>query len=430
MRTHKPISPRACCIPNSAIAMAEPLLQSNGNGDDTLTTALKNGSTAEPLFLPPRSVQRRGIGGRNFSASAGGRPLKIVILGLSITSSWGNGHATTYRGLMRELTARGHDVLFLERDLEWYASNRDLPNPPYGRLELYTELKELKDRFTPAIRDADFVVVGSYVPEGIAIGEWVTRIAHGATAFYDIDTPVTIARLIKGETDYISSRLIPRYDIYLSFTGGPILDYIERHYGSPMARPLYCSVDTTLYFPEERDFKWDLGYMGTYSDDRQPALERMLLEPARHWPEGRFVVAGPQYPRNIRWPRNVKRHTHLSPGRHRAFYNSQKFTLNITRANMVAAGYSPSVRLFEAAACGTPIISDWWEGLDTFFEPDREILIADSAEETLIHLQDTSELDRRRIGYRARECVLNKHTSRHRALELESYAHEVLKVSR
>jgi len=355
--------------------------------------------------------------------------LRIVIIGLSITSSWGNGHATTYRGLVRELHALGHDVLFLERNVEWYASNRDLPDPPYGRLALYADGAELKRRFAGEIRRADLVIVGSYVQDGIAIGEWVTRVAGGATAFYDIDTPVTMANLARGRVDYLSAELIPRYGLYLSFAGGSILDVLERQYGSPMARPLYCSVDAMLYFPEDHELKWDLGYMGTYSDDRQPVLEQLLLEPARRWNPGRFVVAGPQYPRRLRWPKNVDRYTHLPPGKHRRFYNSQRFTLNVTRASMVAAGYSPSVRLFEAAACATPIISDWWEGLDHFFEPGKEILLSRSPEETLSWLRDLPETERRRIGHRARERVLARHTARHRAMELESYALEVLKSS-
>jgi len=352
--------------------------------------------------------------------------LDIVILGLSITSSWGNGHATTYRGLVRELSRRGHDVLFLERDVEWYASNRDLPNPPYGRTELYSSLKELKGRFTADVRNADFVIVGSYVPEGTAIGDWVTSTAQGATAFYDIDTPVTLSRLKRGDAEYISTPLIPRYDVYLSFTGGPTLEQIERLYGSPMARPLYCSVDQELYYPEYIKLKWDLGYMGTYSDDRQPVLDRLMLEPARLWRKGRFVVAGPQYPDKIRWPRNVERIYHLSPVEHRAFYNAQRFTLNITRADMVRAGYSPSVRLFEAAACATPIISDYWEGLETFFELGGEILVSNSAEDTLKFLREMSEMERIAIGIRARERVLAKHTASHRAAELESYALQLL----
>jgi spore maturation protein CgeB len=397
-----------------------------------LATARRVPAIPSPLearrkFSAPPAPARNNGPGHDGNGKPGRRPLKIVIVGLSITSSWGNGHATTYRGLVKELSALGHSVLFLERDVERYASKRDLPKPPYGRVALYSSRKQLKDRFAAAIRDADLVIVGSCVQEGALIGEWVTRVATGVPAFYDIDTPVTIANLSNGDLEYISRTLIPRYQIYLSFAGGPILDLIERRYRSPMARPLYCSVDTAFYYPENREKKWELGYMGTYSDDRQPALDELLLEPARHWSQGRFVVAGSQYPKTIRWPKNVRRYTHLSPARHRAFYNAQRFTLNITRADMVEAGYSPSVRLFEAAACGTPIISDYWEGLESFFEPNEEIVIAHSGEESLYYLLEITEADRRRIGARARARVLAKHTARHRALELESYVLEVLK---
>jgi spore maturation protein CgeB len=354
--------------------------------------------------------------------------LRIAILGLSITSSWGNGHATTYRGLVRELTARGHSVLFLERDMPWYAANRDLPNPPYGRTELYGSLEELQERFATEVRQADLVIVGSYLPQGVQVGEWVTNLAQGATAFYDIDTPVTLSKLERGDTEYLAPHLIPRYDLYLSFTGGPTLRRIEEQYGSPMARPLYCSVDPILYYPEDAGInpKWDLGYMGTYSDDRQPPLDRLMLEPARRWAEGRFVVAGPQYPSHIEWTANVERIEHLPPAEHRDFYNAQRFTLNITRADMVRAGYSPSVRLFEAAACAVPIISDYWDGLDTIFKPGTEILVAHTPEDTLHYLGDMSGGERRQIGGRARTRVLAEHTAAHRAAELEGYALEVL----
>ncbi len=353
-------------------------------------------------------------------------PLDIVILGLSITSSWGNGHATTYRGLVRELHARGHRVLFLERDVPWYAENRDLPKPPYGRAELYADLDDLKDRFEPAVRRADFVIVGSYVPQGVEVGRWVTAVATGATAFYDIDTPVTLAKLERGDYEYLSPDLIPLYHAYLSFTGGPTLRRLERRYGSPMARALYCSFDPALYRPEEVETRWDLGYMGTYSDDRQPALERLLIEPARRWPQGKFAVAGPQYPPEIRWPKNVKRFEHLAPKKHSRFYNQQRFTLNITRADMIAAGYSPSVRLFEAAACGTPIISDDWPGLGTFFKLGEEILTARTPGEVLQYLREIPEPERRALGERARARVLREHTAAHRAEELERHALRLL----
>ena len=354
--------------------------------------------------------------------------LHIVFLGLSITSSWGNGHATTYRGLVRELARRGHDVLFLERDVPWYADNRDLPRPPYGRTLLYADVAELKDRHAHAVRTADLVVVGSYVPDGVEVGRWVQQVARGIPAFYDIDTPVTLAKLARGDHEYLSPELVPGYRLYLSFTGGPTLERIERELGSPAARPLYCSVDPELYLPPAAGAappRWDLGYLGTYSDDRQPVLERLMLQAARAWPEGRFVVAGPQYPQGLAWPANVARVEHLPPPEHAAFYNAQRFTLNVTRRDMVQAGFSPSVRLFEAAACAVPILSDSWAGLESFFTPGREILLSDSPEQTLRCLRELSEPERLALGQHARTRVLAEHTAAHRALTLETYAREV-----
>jgi spore maturation protein CgeB len=371
----------------------------------------------------------RRIHGAEGPATAPREPvtaLRIVIFGLSITSSWGNGHATTYRGLVRELVTRGNDVLFLERDVPWYAAARDLPEPPWGRTALYADLVELRDRHQCAVREADIVIVGSYVPEGVELGEWVLRTAGGAVAFYDIDTPITLAKLARNDSEYLSRALVRRYDLYLSFTGGPTLRRIARRYGSPMVRPLYCSVDPWMYFPQPQEPRWDLGYMGTYSPDRQLPLGRLLSDAAREWSGGRFVVAGPLYPPDLAWPANVERVEHLPATEHRDFYNAQRFALNITRADMVAAGYSPSVRLFEAAACGVPIISDWWEGIDTILEPGTEILIARSAADTLRYVRGMPEPERRAIGQRARSRVLAEHTSAHRAAQLEGYAASLL----
>jgi spore maturation protein CgeB len=350
--------------------------------------------------------------------------MNIVILGLSITSSWGNGHATTYRALVRALALRGHDVLFLERDAEWYAGNRDLPNPPYCRTRLYDTLDQLADRHSSDIQSAHLVVVGSYVPEGIAVGNLVHRTAQGITAFYDIDTPITLARLERGDADYLSRDQIPRYDLYLSFTGGPTLERLQAEYGARRPFALYCSVDPDLYYPEGASQAYDLAYLGTYSDDRQPVLNRLMLESARMWSGGRFVVAGPQYPESIAWPNNVTRVTHLAPAQHRRFYNQTRYTLNVTRRDMVRAGYSPSVRLFEAAACGTPIISDDWAGLETLFVPGADILISRGPAETLAYLREIPDADREEIGLRGRRRVLTAHTAMHRAAELESFVRE------
>lgn len=350
--------------------------------------------------------------------------LSIVILGLSITSSWGNGHATTYRSLVKGLALRGHDVLFLERDMPWYAANRDCPAPAFCQLGLYDGLDGLRAAWGDAVAEADVVIVGSFVPDGVAVGDWVIETARGVRAFYDIDTPVTLAALAEDACAYLSPRLAAAFDLYLSFTGGPVLERIERLYGI-CARPLYCSVDADVYAPDPRAARWDLGYMGTYSADRQPKLDRLLLTPARAWRGGRFIAAGPQYPRTIRWPGNVDRIEHLSPRAHRTFYTAQRFTLNVTRADMVAAGWSPSVRLFEAAACGTPIISDWWAGLDEVFAPCAEVLVAQGARDVLGLLHDLPDADAARIGRAARQRVLAEHTAPHRARQLEGYVAEI-----
>ena len=274
------------------------------------------------------------------------------------------------------------------------------------------------DRWRSEIAGADAVIVGSYVPDGVAVGGRVQDWARGVTAFYDIDTPVTLAKLARGDFEYLAPALIPGYDLYLSFTGGPTLDLIEQKYGSPAARALYCSVDPEAYPPLDLPKAWDLTYLGTYSPDRQPTLERLLLEPARMRPQARFAVAGPQYPQDIAWPANVERIEHLPPADHAAFYAASRFALNVTRADMIAAGWSPSVRLFEAAACGTPIVSDAWPGLESLFVADREILLARSAEDVLAAL-DGGEGER--IGAAARARVLAAHTAGHRAAALEEY---------
>jgi spore maturation protein CgeB len=347
--------------------------------------------------------------------------MNIVILGLSITSTWGNGHATTFRSLVRALSDRKHNILFLERDVEWYADQRDLAEPPFCQLGLYTTLTDLKDRFHAEVRVADLVILGSYVPEGVAVAEWITRHAQGPVAFYDIDTPVTMAKLAKGDQEYLSPDLIPRFDLYLSFTGGPFLERLASRFGARMARPLYCSADPNIYYPQPVQKLWDVGYLGTYSADRQGSFERLLLAPANLWPSGRFIVAGSQYPPDIRWPSNLTRILHLpSPG-HRRFYNQQRFTLNLTRDPMVRAGFSPSVRLFEAASCGTAIISDSWAGLETFFEPEKEILVAASTSDVLDMTRTISDARCVELGQAARRRFLQEHTPDHRAAQLEGY---------
>ncbi|MFN3668963.1 MAG: bifunctional glycosyltransferase/UDP-glucuronate decarboxylase [Brevundimonas sp.] len=353
------------------------------------------------------------------------RPMNSVVLGLSLSSSWGNGHAVTYRALLKALAARGHSILFLERETPWYSAHRDLERADWCELQFYADIADL-DRFEARVAAADAVIVGSYVPDGIAVGDWARRVADGVLAFYDIDTPVTLARLQRDDCDYLAPRQIPGYDVYFSFTGGPTLARLETDYGSPAARALYCSVDPDIYRPVDAPRRWDLSYLGTWSADRQPVLERLLIEPARRLPQMSFVVAGPQYPDDIDWPANVQRIDHVPPADHPAFYAASRFTLNATRADMVGAGYSPSIRLFEAAACAAPVISDVWAGIDELFAPDREIVLARTADDVVAALQ-SPPADGRRMGLAARQRILAAHVPAHRA---ETVERELLAAAR
>jgi spore maturation protein CgeB len=319
--------------------------------------------------------------------------------------------------------------LFLERDVPWYASNRDIADPDYCDLRFYRDLAELR-QWREELAAADAVIVGSYVPDGVEVGRYVQEVADGVTAFYDIDTPVTLAKLERGDFEYLSPEVIPGYDVYLSFTGGPTLDWIEQHYASPAARALYCSVDPEAYPPLDVPKRWDLSYLGTYSPDRQPTLERLLVEPARRMPDRRFVVAGPQYPDDIDWPENVERIDHCPPADHAAFYAASRFTLNVTRADMIARGWSPSVRLFEAAACAVPVISDRWEGIEILFRPGSEIILADETDEVVKVLTGTSPEAAAAMGRAARTRVLDGHSAADRADQLESYLREAARPAR
>jgi spore maturation protein CgeB len=348
--------------------------------------------------------------------------MKLVIFGLSITSSWGNGHATTFRALCQALNRRGHRIVFFEHNLEWYQNNRDLPHPPYCDVKLFEEWSQTLPLVRTELRDADVAMVGSYFPDGIAALEEMLSSRVPIKTFYDIDTPITVRNLkLHGLTDYLRREHLPDLDIYFSFTGGPMLDDLENSLGTPFAVPLYCSVDPEKYreLPRNAQFDCDMSYMGTYAPDRQPKIEELLCEPARRLPERKFIVAGPQYPESLEWPSSVERIIHLNPRHHAEFYCSSRMTLNVTRRDMIMAGYSPSVRLFEAAACAAVMVSDNWPGLDTFFAPGSEILLPTGSSDVERYITGYDEAELKRIGRAARERVLAWHTSDVRAREFE-----------
>jgi spore maturation protein CgeB len=355
--------------------------------------------------------------------------VNFLFFGLSITSSWGNGHATTYRGLLRALAARGHRCAFLEQWAEYYQSNRDLDPATAGYVDVHL-YPAWDDPATPALAAdllaaADVVVVGSYCFAGPAIIDWVLARRRPAqrVLYYDIDTPVTLEALRRaGRTDYLRGAQLARFDGVLSFTGGAALAELRERWQARHVAALYCGFDPDVHHPAPRDarFACALGYMGTYAADRHATVQALLLAPAAVRPGSRFLIAGPQYPDVGAWPFNVGHITHLYPRDHAAFYSSNAVTLNATRAAMVRSGYCPSVRLFEAAGCGACILSDRWPGLETLLTPGEEIWLADDTATALRYLAHPAA-EKTALGARARARALRDHTYAARAAQLEAY---------
>jgi len=353
--------------------------------------------------------------------------VKIVIFGLTVSSSWGNGHATLWRGLCRALARRGHSVVFFERDVPYYREHRDLTALPDGDLVLFENFAEVRRQAEQAVADADAAIVTSYCPDALAATEIILAAPRARRVFYDLDTPVTLDRLGRGENvDYIGPSGLAGFDLVLSYTGGRALDALRLGLGARRAVPLYGHVDPEVHHPtgSQPKYRCDLSYLGTYAADRQTALTSLFVEPARQRSERRFLIGGAQYPADFPWTENIHFVRHLPPSQHPAFFSASRLTLNVTRAAMAAMGWCPSGRLFEASACETAVISDSWEGLDTFFEPGKEILIARSGADVEAAL-DYTEAELRRIAEAGRARTLADHTSDRRVDTLERALAEI-----
>jgi len=348
--------------------------------------------------------------------------MKIVVFGLTISSSWGNGHATLWRALCKALHERGHTVVFFEKDVPYYAAHRDLWEMPGGLWLPYSSWGDVVNLAAQQLNDADAAIVTSYCPDGIAASDLVLDSAVAVRAFYDLDTPITLEQLEAGKSlEYIGPRGLAGFDVVLSYTGGRALDELQIRLGARRVVPIYGSVDPWVHQPAapRDEFKCDLSYMGTFAIDRQRALEQLFVEPARRLPSRKFLIGGAQYPDAFPWTDNIYFVRHLPPADHAAFYSSGRVTLNVTREAMARMGYCPSGRLFEAAACGAPILSDSWEGLDQFFSPGSEIFVASSSEQATAAIE-RSDSELLAVGQRARERALDQHTARSRAEEFEA----------
>jgi spore maturation protein CgeB len=348
------------------------------------------------------------------------REVKLVIFGLTISSSWGNGHATVWRGLCRELARLGHRVVFFEKNVAYYAAHRDFHEIPGGKLILYDSWTDAFSQALQHLADAEVAIVTSYCPDGIAAAELVLA-SRPLKVFYDLDTPVTLSQIEAGHSvAYIGAAGLRDFDIVLSFTGGRALSELRHRLGAKRAVALYGSVDPDVHrrVAARESYCADLSYIGTYAEDRQATLNALFLEPARRLPARRFLIAGAQYPPAFAWVPNLFFVRHIAPPDHPALYSSSRLTLNVTRRAMAQAGYCPSGRLFEAAACGTPIVTDRWDGLETFFQPGEEILVARQTEDVLAALELSDE-QLTRIARRARQRAIEEHCARRRARQLE-----------
>jgi spore maturation protein CgeB len=345
--------------------------------------------------------------------------MKLVIFGLTISSSWGNGHATLWRALCNALAAQGHQVKFFERDVSYYSNHRDLVPPRNYQLSLYPDWDNVRPEAEAAVRDADAAIVTSYCQDAQAASDLILSSA-AIKVFYDLDTAITLDKFrSQGAVSYVPREGLGGFDLVLSYVGGRALDDLKQLFGAAKTAPLYGSVDPEMYKPVPRSqhYESDLSYLGTYADDRQQILNELFLQPAHRLPGKKFLLGGAQYPDDFPWNDNVWFVRHVPPPEHPAFYCSSRMTLNVTRGAMAEVGYCPSGRLFEAAACGTPIVSDLWPGLDQFFEPGRELLVARSSDDVVEAMaRNPEELER--VGQAARERVLHEHTADHRSQEL------------
>ena len=356
--------------------------------------------------------------------------MNIVFFGLTISSSWGNGHATLLRGLFKALTARGHRITFFERDVPYYAAHRDLIASPGIELRLYQDWNDIVTSARNAVAEADVAVVTSYCPDGIAATDLVCSANVNLRVFYDLDTPVTLEALNNGEQlTYIGPRKLYDFDLVLSFTGGAALTSLQEQLGAHRVAPLFGSVDPEIHRPasSRAAYQADLSYLGTYAADRQDVLDELFIQVAHRLPPKRFVMGGSKYPVDFPWRPNIWYVQHVPPSAHAEFFSSSLLTLNITRGAMARMGYCPSGRLFEAASCGVAIVSDDWAGLDTFFEPGRELIVARTTEDVIAAIQ-MPRAELARIAQAARERVLTSHTAAQRAAELEHIFDEALSV--
>ena len=358
--------------------------------------------------------------------------MKIFVFGSSLTSSYWNGAATYYRGIYKNLSALGHEVTFAEPDIYGRQQNRDTDQITYAEVVVYETPRQVDSLLARAC-DADLVVKHSGVgadDELLEAGVLECRSSETRVAFWDVDAPVTLARVEENARDPFR-QLIPEYDFVFTYGGGPPV--VERYtcLGARNCHPIYNAVDPETHHPVPPDptLQSDLVFVGHRLPDRERRVEDFFLRAAAMTPEFSFVLggegwAGKPMPANVRWI------GHVGTGAHNRVNCSARMVLNINRDSMAQAGFSPPTRVFEAAGAGACLITDAWTGVETFFTPGSEILIASSAEEIVALLRNTGAEKAAQIGTRMRERALRDHTYGLRAQQVHEILNEANRAKR
>lgn len=349
--------------------------------------------------------------------------MKIAFYGSSLLSSYWNGAATYYRGVLRALAARGYTITFYEPDAFERQQHRDIEPPEWARVVVYDATAEGLRRVLAEAADADIVVKASGV--GVFDDELVTAVPRlarpGAIRIYwDVDAAATLDE-VRGAADHPLRRVLPDYDLVLTYGGGPPVVGAYQALGARRCLPIYNALDPTTHHPvaAEPAFAADLGFLANRLPDREARVEEFFLRPAAMLADRRFLLGGNGW-HDKAMPANVRAIGHVGTARHNAFNGSPMAVLNVARDSMARVGFSPATRVFEAAGAAACLITDAWEGIELFLTPGEEVLVARDGRDVAELLQALDHERARRIGAAALRRVLAEHTYDRRGNEVDA----------
>jgi spore maturation protein CgeB len=350
--------------------------------------------------------------------------MNIAFFASSLVSAYWNGAATYYRGMVRALHERGHRVTFFEPDAFGRQQHRDLPDPPWAKVVVYPAARDADAlNAVEQARAADLVVKAS----GVGVFDELLELAvldlqrpDCLVAFWDVDAPATLDRMQENAQDPLRA-LVPRYDLVLTYGGGEPVRRAYLALGAKDCIPIYNALDPTTHFPvaPEPRFESQLAFLGNRLPDREARVEEFFLRAAALLPDRKMLLGGSGW-QDKALPANVQYLGHVYTADHNAFNCTPRAVLNVSRESMARYGFSPATRVFEAAGAAACVITDAWEGLELFFEPGSEMLVARDGEQVAQHLRDLDADAARAVGQAAYRRVLAQHTYAHRAAQLES----------